>query len=508
MLTNANVFKQFATDGEFEKIVTYDNVTKMWQNSLKNYANNVAIVDDGKSYTYQELDAQISYFRGVLASKGIKAGDRVGLFLPNCALFASTFMAITTLGAVAVLLPAHLDDKTVFGCSLKFGLKALCYGAPTAERTAFTANQNKNVVMIDLMQKLDVMGVDAVSLDKTSPCAILFTGGTTGKSKGALLSNGAIMAGTRNGCYGIKNVFEQRYFLVLPLTHVFGLVRNLLTNFYTGSALFICRNNKEMFREIAMFKPTIMVLVPALAEMALTLSKQFGKNMLGEDMKTIICGAATVPPYLTKEYAKFGIHLCPGYGLTESANLVSGNPIPQEKPDSVGYFYPNQEYKVVDGELWIKGENLFDCYVGEDQENQLAFEDGWFKTGDLVKVEDDLLYIVGRKKEVIVLSSGENVSPAEIEKYFYDIDEIQDCLLYAETVNGKEILTLEVLPRTTVIKAKGIIDVDAYLRAEIEKVNAKLPSFERVNKVIIRDTDFVRSPSMKIVRNQNGNDKK
>ena len=123
MLTNANVFKQFATDGEFEKIVTYDNVTKMWQNSLKNYANNVAIVDDGKSYTYQELDAQISYFRGVLASKGIKAGDRVGLFLPNCALFASTFMAITTLGAVAVLLPAHLDDKTVFGCSLKFGLK-------------------------------------------------------------------------------------------------------------------------------------------------------------------------------------------------------------------------------------------------------------------------------------------------------------------------------------------------------------------------------------------------
>ena len=112
-----------------------------------------------------------------------------------------------------------------------------------------------------------------------------------------------------------------------------------------------------MFRDIAMFRPTIMVVVPALAEMALNLSKKFGKNMLGDSLKTIICGAAAVPPYLIREYKNvFDIDILPGYGLTESANLVSGNPENLNKPESVGLLYPNQQVKVVDGELRLKGE--------------------------------------------------------------------------------------------------------------------------------------------------------
>ena len=98
-----------------------------------------------------------------------------------------------------------------------------------------------------------------------------------GKNKGALLSNQAVMRGVKNGCYGTYDVFGLKYLLVLPLTHVFGLIRNLLTSLYTGSTLFICKNNKDMFRDIAMFQPNILVLVPALAEMALNLSKQFNK---------------------------------------------------------------------------------------------------------------------------------------------------------------------------------------------------------------------------------------
>src|SRR5699024_4929978 len=117
------------------------------------------------------------------------------------------------------------------------------------------------------------------------------------------------------------------------LTHVFGLIRNLMTSLYTGSTLFICRNNKDMFKDIAVFRPDILVLVPALAEMALGLSKQFGRNMLGDSLKTIICGAAFVPPYLIAEYKKLGVSLFPGYGLTESANLVSGNAETETKPD-------------------------------------------------------------------------------------------------------------------------------------------------------------------------------
>jgi long-chain acyl-CoA synthetase len=263
-----------------------------------------------------------------------------------------------------------------------------------------------------------------------------------------------------------------------------------------------------MFRDIAVFKPTILVLVPALAEMALNLSRQFGRNMLGEDMKTIICGAAPVAPYLVKEYDKLGIALLPGYGLTESANLVSGNPEALRKPESVGLIYGGMDYKVVDGELWLKGVNMMDGYATAE-DNATAYEDGYFKTGDLVRIDDEgFLYITGRIKEIIVLSNGENVSPAELEVKFYSLDVVQDCLVYDINENGKEQLVLEVLPRMSSVKAMGIEDIYSYLKDEVAKINETLPTFERINKIIIRDTDFIRTPAMKIARNLNGNVKK
>ena len=501
MEINQNFFSAYTVPEEYAKIRTWKNVTEMWTYSASAYANDVALVD-GKNYTYAEVDADVAAFRAILLDNGIVAGDKVGIFCPNSYDFAKAFLAATTLGAIAVLLPAHLDNMTVFGCSLKFGLRAIVYADSLAEKFDILKAKNPAVILIDAASTCDKTA-PAVDVEPSAPCAYVFTGGTTGKSKAAQLSHRAIMTGMRNGYYGIKHTFRQRYFLVLPLTHVFGLVRNLLTTLCTGSSLYICRNTKNMFREIPAFKPTGIVMVPALAEMALNLSKQFGKNMLGEDLKFIIAGAAHVPQYLIEEYKKFDVEMLAGYGLTESACLVSGNPIPLVKKNSVGHFYPDLQYKVVDGELWLKGDNMFDCYVGEPEENAIAFEDGWFKTGDLVRVdEDNFLYIVGRKKEVIVLSTGENISPAEIENKFYAIDTIQDCLVYEDTSEGKSLLVLEVLPRMVVVKALGLENPEAFIREEINKVNAKLPAFQRISKVVFRDTDFARSPAMKILRNQ------
>ncbi|MBE5747822.1 MAG: acyl--CoA ligase [Clostridiales bacterium] len=496
-------FRKYTDENTFAKIVDYKSVGEMWKNSVASYPDDVAIVD-GEALTYKQLDEQVCKMRAALQEKGIVAGDNVGILMPNSTAFAKAFLAITTLGAVAVLLPAHLDAMTVFGCSMKFGLKALIYAPALQEKTAFAAEKNPRLILLDETISSDKPS-EIADVDGSAPCCVLFTGGTTGRSKGVLLSHSATMRGVKNGCYGYQHVFGQRYFLVLPLTHVFGLVRNLLTNFYTGSAIYICRNTKDMFKEIAVFKPTIMVLVPALAEMALNLSKQFGRNMLGADLKTIICGAAAVAPYLVREYDKFGVALLPGYGLTESANLVSGNPEALRKADSVGYIYEGMEYKIVDGELWLKGVNMMDGYVGEPEENAIAYEDGWFKTGDLVRMDEEgFLYITGRKKEIIVLSNGENVSPAELETKFGMIDTVQDCLVY-ET-DG--VLAVEILPRMAVVKALAIEDVEGHFKAKVNEINETLPAFMRVNKVIIRTTDFVRSPSMKIVRNQNANDKK
>lgn len=506
-MTDKNIFAKYTDDLTFSKIVDFESISHMWEASVKCYADNIAVIDGESSYTYAKLDAEVAAYRALLLSNGIKAGDNVGILAPNSVGFIKAYLAINTLGAAAVLLPAHLDATTVFGCSMKFALKGLVYDASLEEKLTILKAKLPTLPTLTTDQTADTLA-PAVYPDGSALSTVIFTGGTTGNSKGAKLSHRAVVRGTKNGCYGIKEIFEQRYFLVLPLTHVFGLIRNMLSALYTGSSLFICRNNKNMFKDIATYRPTIMIFVPALAEMALNLSKQFGRNMLGEDMKTIICGAAPVSPYLVKEYAKLGITLLPGYGLTESANLVSGNPEALAKPDSVGIIYPGMEYKTVDGELWLKGVNMMDGYYG-DEENALAYEDGWFKTGDLVRFDEDgFLYITGRTKEIIVLSSGENVSPAELEVKFYEIDGVQDCLVYDITEGSSQILVLEILPRAAALKALGVENADEYLRGEVDKINATLPSFQKINKIVIRDCDFVRTPAMKIARNKNGTLKK
>jgi long-chain acyl-CoA synthetase len=505
-MTDVSIFKKYTDTQTFDKIVDFANITDMWEHSVKTYGDHSAVVD-GEDYTYAALDAEVAKFRTVLKQSGVQTGDAVGILAPNSVGFIKAYLAINTYGAVAVLLPPHLDAMTVFGCSMKFGLKAIVYDASLDASVAFTREKNPALALIEATATADDT-TDAVSPSADSLSTVIFTGGTTGKSKGAKLSHRAVIRGIKNGCYGYRDVFEQRYFLVLPLTHVFGLIRNTLTSLYTGSSLFICKNPKNMFKDIAVHRPTIMIFVPALAEMALNLSKQLGRNMLGEDMKTIICGAAPVPPYLVREYDKLGITLLPGYGLTESANLVSGNPEAMRKPESVGLIYPGMEYKIVDSELWLKGINMMDGYFG-DEENAVAYEDGWFKTGDLVRIDEEgFLYITGRIKEIIVLASGENISPAELEVKFYALDGVQDCFVYDITEQGVQQLVLEVVPRMAVLKAMGVENVGAYLTDKIKEVNNTLPAFEKINKIIIRDSDFIRTPAMKIARQENGTLKK
>ena len=496
-------FRPYTKPEDYEKIIELDTVSEMWENCVREYPNIVAVQDIESTHTFLELEEDAAGFRTLILekTKGEK-NARVAILAQNSYDFVKAYIAVVTLGLTAVIMPAHLDKTAVFGCCLKFGINTLVYQGSLEESVELAKLKLDHVGFIEITETSDTK-TQLVSCTAQTPCVMMFTGGTTGKSKCALLSNGAVMQGTVNGCYGVWDVFYQRYLLVLPLSHVFGLIRNLMTSLYTGSTLMICDNNKNMFRDIKTFKPTIMVMVPALAEMSLSLSKQFGRNMLGDDLKTIICGAAAVAPYLIEEYDKLGVKLLQGYGLTESANLVSGNPVSVEYPDSIGYPYPNQELRIVDGELWLRGKNMMDGYVGSDED---GFDsEGWFHTGDLVRQDENgLLYITGRIKEIIVLPNGENISPAEVEGHFNALPFIQDSQVF-ETVTegGRHILALEVVPRQTVLGKLAPEDPKAFITEELEKVNQSLPSFQRVSKITVRDSDFVRSPSMKIVRYKN-----
>jgi len=485
-----------------EEVVNGLKITKTIPEMLElvsEYGDRTAIVD-GEEYTFCRMEKRIGAIRNALHKAGVKQGDAVGVLFENSYEWVVCALATMSYGAIAVLLPYHLDDKTIFGCSMKYSFSAILTGEVSSEKVEFTKNGNQKTAII-LTERICDGYFEAADVQPEDGAAVVFTAGTTGQSKGALLSHRALSAGMRNGIYGYENVLNQRYFLVLPLTHIFGLVRNLLTSLYTGSSLYICRNLKNMFHEIPAYKPTLMVVVPALAEMMLNMTKMISPDILGGELRTIICGAAVVAPYLSAEYDKMGIVMLAGYGLTESANLVSGNPETLSIPESVGLFYPNQEYKIVDGELWFKGDNLFSGYYMDPEATAAAMEDGFFKTGDLVKQDEEgRLYIVGRCKELIVLSTGENISPAELEAKFCEEESIQDALVYVEKNGAVESLVLEVLPRTVVLKQKGIEDAEAYCTEKIKEINSTLYDYQRINKIIIRTTDFERTPSMKIKR--------
>ena len=201
-------FKKYTDEETFAKIVDYANVTDMWEHSVTTFGNSVAIVD-GESHTYAMLDEDVAAFRTVLKVNGVAPGSLIGILCPNSYGFVKAFLAASTFGAPAVLMPTHLDAMTVFGIASKFGMKAIVYDASTEDKVAILKEKNPAVALIPSSATADEK-TPAIPVPANAPAAILFTGGTTGKSKGAKLSHRALMAGTKNGWYGICCRYKER----------------------------------------------------------------------------------------------------------------------------------------------------------------------------------------------------------------------------------------------------------------------------------------------------------
>ena len=216
----------------------------------------------------------------------------------------------------------------------------------------------------------------------------------------------------------------------------------------------------------------------------------------------IISGAANVPPRLVDIFTKLGVEFCFGYGLTETANLTSANADAITHPTSIGKIYPGQQTKVVDGELLVKGDNVFSGYYNDPQRTAEAFtEDGWFRTGDLVRFDDEgFLYITGRIKNLIILANGENVSPESLEEPFYADPCVRDAMVKEDTLNGTPVIAVEILPFMPAFDGKTPEEIHAYMQALTDRINAGLPSTHRIAKMTVRTEDFKRTGSMKVAR--------
>ncbi len=488
-----------------EKLPFYDTIPEFLR-SMSAFGDAPAVGRvDGTAVSYADFFRDICGMCGYFARSGLPRRGNVGLYSENGYFFVVCSFAIMAYGCCAVHIPPSLGEAALAGAAIKYDLTALvCANAPTAEAAALPGVR----ILCPGEPEQYRSGADEDIFDETltgeTAACIFFTGGTTGASKGAVLSHKALLSGAGNAAYTLFSTEHVDAYIVLPLTHVFGYIRSFLFNMLRGSTVYFNTNKRNMFRDLSRLKPQEIVAVPRLADVLLTYIQEYGVSAVGGRLNTIISGAANVPSYLVRSFDAYGISLFPGYGMTETANLTCGNPIPLRKPNSVGPLYPEQEAKIVDGELWLRGRNLFTCYYADEKANEEAFEDGWFKTGDLAHFDaDGFLYITGRIKSLIVFPSGEKISPDELESRVNELDIIQDALLFRTvSAENRPILRLEVTLRRTVADTleKTADALEAYVIGKITEAIAGTPESLMPSEIAIRTEDFERTPALKIKR--------
>ena len=217
-------------------------------------------------------------------------------------------------------------------------------------------------------------------------------------------------------------------------------------------------------------------------------------EVFGEKFQRIYSGGAYLSPEIIEGYKAFGIEICQGYGMTEcSPRICTGIPN-SPKPDSVGKIVNGCEVKIVDGEIWAKSKSVMKGYYKDPDETANSLTpDGWLMTGDLgYKDDEGYLYITGRKKNLIILSNGENVSPGGDREQVCGFLPIKEMVVYADG----EMITAQVFPNPDFPSE----DIEAVIRAKIEEVNATFPAAKRIVNVIFRDHPFVKTASRKIIR--------
>lgn len=339
--------------------------------------------------------------------------------------------------------------------------------------------------------------------------AICYTSGTTGKSKGVMLLHSNLIDNAM--CQDNESTPEDVVMSVLPIHHIYCFTCDILCSLRYGNELCFNDSMLHIAQNLTLFQPTIIMIVPMIAE---TIYKQIkaaaaakpeipmkaiAQSVFGGRLKTIYSGGAYLPPEVQKAYIDMGFQMAQGYGMTEcSPRISTANRFDTECDGDVGVIVNGCQVKTVDGEILVKSPSVMAGYYKDEEATAEALTtDGWLRTGDLGYVDEkNRIFITGRKKNLIILSNGENVSPEELENKFAGIDFISEILVYSE--DG--VICAEIFPDSNLNLSDE--DVEKLFCETVEKVNKTVPSSKSIHRLRIRDTEFDKTTSKKIIRNQ------
>lgn len=469
---------------------------------------------EAKTYTQFKKDTEC--FSAALASLG-EQGKHIAVIGPNSYSWVVSYFGIVDSGSVAVPLDANLPDADLCELIDRADVTALVYDE-TKSGVAQMAQQRcgglKHIICTGEPQGIEnglslwsLIGEQSAGFDYAPKpeelATIMYTSGTTGKSKGVMLTHRNLAENATCLDMGLDTGIV--ILSVLPVHHAYCLSMDILKGISIGAVICINDSLLRVAKNIKLFEPNMILMVPLMIE---TLAKKLEEaawipaplvraKVFGKQFHTVCSGGAYLNPAYLEMFKKYGITIWQGYGMTECAPVISTNYGAFMKDGSVGKLMPNCEAKVVDEEIWVKGSSVMQGYYKMPEETGETLTDGWLRTGDLGYVDEDgYIFLTGRKKNLIITPNGENVSPEEIENKLGENRLIQEVLVR----ENKGAIEAEIFPDYEYAGKKKLKDMQGELQKIIDAYNKTAPLYKRVFRLKVRETEFDKNTTKKIKR--------
>jgi long-chain acyl-CoA synthetase len=476
--------------------------------------------------SYRKLMEYAARIRKGLAAEGF-SGKHIALIGASSAEWIESYLGIITGTMVAVPLDVNLPAEDLADLinrsdaeGLFLSVKQAAYAelfleeCPKLRRVWLLQEEtDENPRLSSLAELYTSAPRIPIDVDTERPsgddiATIIFTSGTTGKSKGVMLTQDNLAS----------NVLAVDYFTepgtvvlsVLPIHHAFCLVMDWLKGFSLGTTVCINDSLLHMVKNMSVFKPGVMLMVPMMIETIykklsaanpLIPKKLLASQVFGGSLKIIFVGGAHLDPFYIEQFQKLGVDVLEGYGMSECSPVISTNTPADHKAGTIGRPLANAEIAFEDGEILVRGSSVMKGYYKMPEETAEALKDGWLHTGDKGYLDaDGYLNINGRVKNLIILSNGENISPEEIENKLALNKLVGEVIVTGED-NG---LTARIYPDPDVVKAKKMdkAATHAALQAFLDKYNKAQPTYRRITGLVVRENPFAKSSTKKIKRQE------
>ena len=495
----------------------------MWERCVRNYAELPAVrwlvKKDIHERSYKEINDVVSGLRKGAAALGFEH-KHISLVGTNSAEWIEAYMSVVTSTNTAVPLDSALpaedlvelidrsDSEGVFldpkFSSLIDAIKANCKKVRKIWMLSDEAAEGTES-MKDLMTAGEGAAEAAIP-EEDDISMIVFTSGTTGKSKGVMLTQSNLYTNIEAILYDMDPGLV--FLSVLPVHHCFCLVMDWLNGFWMGAVLCINDSLMHMVRNMTIFNPDVMLMVPLMVE---TIYKRLrtvdpsipaeivSKKVFGTNLKYIFTGGAHLEPYYIDEFKKYGIDIYEGYGMSECSPVISSNKIGDSKPGSIGRPLPNVEIKFEDGEILVRSTSVMKGYYKMEKETEETLRDGWLHTGDKGYLDEDgFLFINGRVKNLIILSNGENISPEEIETRLALNELIGEIIVTGEN----NMLTARIYPDPDTTANMTEEEIQSGLRKVLDDYNRQQPTYKQLSSLVVRKYPFLKNTTRKIKRTE------